>query len=174
MRLALFFLFVSYISVNAQRKDIEVDIGDSFPAFELKNLNNKTVTLEDLKGKVIFLNTWFNGCKPCVEEMPELNKLSNKYKDRVLFLSMTLDNKEETKEFLKTHPYNFEHLVDAESFLKDVLGSKAYPRNIIIDRNGKIQFITYGLPHIKRPEDKEPIMSDFTFFEKPLLKVLSL
>ncbi|WP_378183600.1 TlpA family protein disulfide reductase [Aquimarina sp. SS2-1] len=173
MRFILFILLTGTISLYAQRADINVKVGDPFPPFELKNLNNKTITLDDLKGKVIFLNTWFNGCKPCVEEMPELNKLREKYKDQVIFLSMTLDSKEETKQFLKTHDYNFEHLVDAEPFLKNVLGSKAFPRNIIIDKNTIIRNIDYGLPHIKNPGEEELKMADYTFFEASLLEVLS-
>src|SRR5689334_7495974 len=49
------------------------------PAFALKNLQGKTVRLEDYKGKIVVVNFWATWCVPCQQEMPELVKMQKKY-----------------------------------------------------------------------------------------------
>lgn len=50
------------------------------PPFSVTDINGNEYSLESLKGKIIVLNFWFVECKPCVQEMPELNELVEIYK----------------------------------------------------------------------------------------------
>jgi thiol-disulfide isomerase/thioredoxin len=49
------------------------------PALALKDLNGKTVSLEEYRGKVVLLDFWATWCSPCVAAMPKLQKLHDKY-----------------------------------------------------------------------------------------------
>ena len=49
--------------------------GKPLPDFVFKDILGNTYTPEDIKGKVVVINFWFMSCAPCIEEMPELNKI---------------------------------------------------------------------------------------------------
>ncbi|WP_298512660.1 TlpA disulfide reductase family protein [uncultured Kordia sp.] len=142
----------------------------AFPDFRLRNLAGKKVTAKDLKGKVTFINLWFVDCVPCRREMPILNKLQEKYKDKVDFRSITFDSKEEVTTFLKTNTYNFDHLVSAKSFLKNDLGVKAYPKIIIVNTDGIVEYIGPGIPPTFNKQTKE--VKDFTEKDLEYLEVI--
>lgn len=131
-----------------------------FPDFKLRNVEGKKVTEKDLKGKITFVNLWFVNCVPCRREMPLLNKLHKKYKGKVDFKSITYDSKESVKTFLKTNDYTFEHLVGATSFLKNKLGVQAYPKILIVNKDGIIEYIGPGIPPTFDKETKK--VKDFT------------
>ncbi|WP_430409476.1 TlpA family protein disulfide reductase [Kordia sp.] len=131
-----------------------------FPDFKLRNLEGKKVTEKDFKGKITFINLWFVNCVPCRREMPLLNIIHKKYKDQVDFRSITFDSKEKVAQFLKTTTYTFDHLVNAKAFLKNDLGVKAYPKIIIVDKNGIIQYIGAGIPPTFDKKTKK--IQDFT------------
>ncbi len=146
-----------------------------FPDFKLRNLAGKKVTEKDLKGKITFFNLWFVNCVPCRREMPLLNILHEKYKDKIDFRSITFDSKENVKQFLKTNAYTFDHLVSAKSFLKNDLGVQAYPKIIIVDENGVISYIGAGVPPTfdkKTKKIKEFTEDDLAYLEAILDELL--
>lgn len=49
------------------------------PDFTLEDLSGKTISLESLRGKVVFLNFWATWCPPCVVEMPSMEKLHKEF-----------------------------------------------------------------------------------------------
>jgi thiol-disulfide isomerase/thioredoxin len=54
--------------------------GYSPPDFTLPTLDGGSITLSDLKGKVVLINFWTTWCPPCREEMPSLEKLYRHFK----------------------------------------------------------------------------------------------
>src|SRR5262249_14844611 len=52
--------------------------------FQVSGRDNRPLNLADFKGKVVFLNFWATWCKPCEEEMPGMERLYQKFKDRGL------------------------------------------------------------------------------------------
>jgi thiol-disulfide isomerase/thioredoxin len=117
-----------------------------FPIFNLNTLFDGKFDSEKLKGKPTLINFWFTKCAPCIDEMPVLNKIKEKYKEDFNFIAITYEKKEDVVKFLKKHPFEFEHLVDAEDFT-DQLGIKAYPMNLFLDRNGILKYIKNGIPY---------------------------
>lgn len=117
-----------------------------FPKFDLNTLSDKNFSSEQLKGKPTMINFWFTKCAPCIDEMPILNKIMEKYKDEFNFIAITYEKKEDVQAFLKKHPFSFEHLVNAAKFT-DQLGMKAYPMNLFLDKNGVLKFVEGGIPY---------------------------
>ncbi len=147
-------------------------VGKDFPGFELSTLSGEAISSEALKGKVLFINLWFTACVPCIEEMPELNKLKEKYEDKVEFYAITFDDAERVKRFLEKRDFNFDHIVGADSFLNNTLQNKSYPLNLIIDRDGVIQYVNGGIPFTKNKETGEmEILTDF--FDAPLNEIIA-
>lgn len=128
-------------------------LGRAFAPFKLKTINNRKISLGDLQGKPTFINFWFTGCKPCIEEMPELNKIKNQLQDSVNFLAITFDSKEKVKRFLEKHPFGFVHIVNAKEFI-DELQMRAFPTNIFLDKNGIVTNVEIGSPAILAKKDK--------------------
>ena len=113
------------------------------PLFNLTSLDGKKFELTALRGKIVVLNFWFTGCIPCVAEMPELNKLVEKFKnDDVVFIAPTLDAKSVLPAFLVKHPFEYSVVPSAGNLIvntyRDGTGTVAFPVNIIIDQEGKI------------------------------------
>lgn len=129
-------------------------LNKKFPAKTLYDLNDNEIKLENLKGKPVVINFWFTRCKPCVEEIPILNKLVEKYSDKIHFISITPDNKETILPFLKDHDFNYKHLVNAKNFMHEI-GLNAYPKNVFIDKNGIVKRIKNGIPYIQINEKRE-------------------
>ena len=59
-----------------------VAIGATGPDFTLKDKDGKEVKLSDYRGKLVFLNFWATYCVPCIDEMPSMHTLNQRFKDR--------------------------------------------------------------------------------------------
>ena len=115
------------------------------PKFRLQTLTGETFDSEKLKGKSTMINFWFASCPPCINEMPYLNKIEEKYKNQFNFIAITYEKKEKVNSFLGKHDYNFNHLIDAKTYIKE-LGLKAYPMNLFLDKNGVVRYIKSAIP----------------------------
>jgi thiol-disulfide isomerase/thioredoxin len=119
-------------------------VGEKLKNFKGITYDGIEKSIEDYKGRILVINFWFNKCKPCIKEMPLLNKVVQEYKDKgVLFLSITYNSKKEVSEFTNTHQFDFEKITDAQSII-DLYGVSTYPTTIIIDRENTIRFIKIG------------------------------
>lgn len=145
-------------------------IDKEFPFPNLKTLDNKKIGINDLKGKPTLINFWFTTCKPCIEEMPVLNKIKNKFKDSVNFIAVNYEQTKKVRAFLLKHKYNFIQIANAEKFT-DSLEMTSFPVNIFLDRNGKVIRIENGIPYIQG-KNKKLVMGDGKDFEETLRKLL--
>jgi peroxiredoxin len=108
------------------------------PSFRLKDLDGEEVTLEDHRGKIIFLHFWATWCMPCREEIASIKKLSTEFKDRD-FIILTVDVKEGSKKvraFQKEFKLNFPILLDSEGRVCSRYGVRLLPTVYLIDREG--------------------------------------
>lgn len=120
-------------------------IGAQAVDFVLEDMKGKKHILSELKGKVVVLNFWFIECKPCVMEMPELNDLVTEFKGKeVIFLAIAVNKKEQLKKFLKTTDFSYKVLPNGQS-VSDSYGVKGFPTNLIIDKNGIVQYVSTGI-----------------------------
>jgi thiol-disulfide isomerase/thioredoxin len=121
---------------------------ERFPVadFEAKDLSGKTWKLSDLKGKVTFVNVWTTWCGPCRAEMPLIEKLKERWKDRPdrVVLTISADSHRILAEsFIKEHKYTFPVIFGketAEKFFPPI----AFPQNWLIDAQGRR--LDYQLP----------------------------
>lgn len=116
--------------------------------FQLQDQYGNTHTLEDYKGKTIFLNFWATWCPPCRAEMPDIQKLYETY-DRegeealiVLGVAAPQMGQEKTEEeiqaFLEENGYTYPVLMDTTGELFYSYGIQAFPTTFMIDRDGNI------------------------------------
>jgi len=160
-----------------EAKEVEVNgfdpdkyIDKEFPFPNLNTLENKTISINKLKGKPTLINFWFTTCKPCIEEMPILNRIKALFKDSVNFIAVNYEASKKVRQFLKIHKYNFVQIADAKKFT-DTLEMTSFPVSIFLDKNGKVIRIENGIPYIL-DKTKKMRMGDGKDFEKTLRKLL--
>jgi len=110
----------------------------AMPAFELADLTGKTWRLKNLEGKSVLINVWATWCGPCQAELPKLQKLYEKVKDRSDLQIVTLDIDQDlglVAPFVKEKGFTFP-VVPAYSFVLSLLDSVAIPQNWILDPKG--------------------------------------
>lgn len=119
-------------------------IGKTAETFKEFNIKNEKIDTEKLSGDVIVYNFWFTTCAPCKAEIPKLNQVKAKYKDKnVHFISIALDPEYKITPFLETTPLDYEIIPDGQ-WIAEKFGVTAYPTNIIVDKKGIIQFCELG------------------------------
>jgi thiol-disulfide isomerase/thioredoxin len=130
---------------NNQRHEKNELIGkEAFP-FSVTDISGNNYTLEKLKGKVIVINFWFVECKPCVMEIPDLNKLVEKYKGKdVVFLGFATNDKSKIESFLKTKTFKYNIIANSKE-IADLYKTTLFPTHIIIDSNSIISQAITGL-----------------------------
>jgi thiol-disulfide isomerase/thioredoxin len=117
------------------------------PEFELVDLSGKTWRLKELNGKAVLINVWATWCGPCQVELPHIQKLYQKVKDRLDLQILTLNDDENSgliEPFLNEHGYSFP-VLPAYGFISNVFASSfGIPQTWIIDSQGRWQWTEVG------------------------------
>ena len=111
------------------------------PDFSLEGLNVKTVQLSALKGNVIFLNFWATWCDPCKDEIPSMEALYQRYREKdfvLLAISVEEKNPEPARKFIQKHRYRLPVLLDPAGKTLDLFEIHRIPATVIIDKKGRI------------------------------------
>jgi thiol-disulfide isomerase/thioredoxin len=115
--------------------------GSDAPGFTLLNKKGEKVSLKDFRGKYVYLDFMASWCGPCLAEMKEIADLKKKYGDKVIFISISLDEKiEDFKKFCDKNPkYDWVMLhFGADKSVKDRYYVKALPTYYFINQEGKL------------------------------------
>ena len=115
----------------------------SLSSLEMADLEGKVRTVGSLQGEWTVLNFWATWCAPCVEEMPELQRIESEYSSRgVVVLGLGIDNVTAMRRFKDEYRIRFPLLAAGSggSELARQLGnaSGALPFTVLVDRNGRV------------------------------------
>ena len=110
------------------------------------DLGTSSVTLSDLRSRVVLINFWASWCIPCEQEAPELEATWRAYKDRgVVFLGVNwVDNEADALDFLKRHGITYANGPDRGTKIGPLYRITGLPETFIVDRDGSIQFFRIG------------------------------
>ena len=128
-------------------KDL-LSVGTVAPSFTLKDIDGKSVSLSDFRGKQVVLHFWASWCPDCREETPQL-KAAQAAADpsKVVFVSVSFDRKVEAFEaYVRDNALGGVQLFDASGKKESVVGTsyhvKWIPATYLIGPDGRIQFAT--------------------------------
>ena len=164
MRLMLSLAAVLALSVGALSMHRTVDQVDSsqesepraMPAISLQDMDGKTIKADQFKNSVVVFDFWATWCGPCITEIPFLNRLQEKYKDRgvkVVGVTLASGDAGEVKPFVSRFKMAYPVLMgnDDQAYELNIMG---FPTTYIVDRDGKVfqKYIGSGPSKAQRME----------------------
>ncbi|MFL1895029.1 TlpA family protein disulfide reductase [Aquimarina sp. 2-A2] len=152
---------IAQIRNNQNNQDVPVTSNLIKADLKLKLIDRdgNSSSLEDFKGKVIFLNFWATWCPPCVAEMPSIDMLYEEMGDEVAFVMLSFDDDfEKAKDFDKRKGYNLP-IYAPGSNLPAMFQSSALPTTYIIDAAGNLAFTHKGMANYGTDEFREFLRS---------------
>ncbi len=142
-------IFIGLISCNEKGKEKNKDeqfvptiVESETDKIKLTDLDSKPIDLNQYRGKTIFINFWATWCKPCLQEMPSIQKAQEQLKnENIVYLFASDEAVEQIEKFKTNHQYPF-HYVRAENM--EALNIMALPTTYIFNPQGKLVFSEMG------------------------------
>ncbi|MGH7468484.1 MAG: peroxiredoxin family protein [Longimicrobiales bacterium] len=127
-----------------------IEKGSLAPAYSAPALDGQPVALADFKGKVVLLNVWATWCRPCVQEMPALERIFRELAPEGLaVVAVSVDAPVggfdsmgnaggDIRAFVREYDLSFTILHDARRRVQPLFGLFGLPTTVVIDRSGRI------------------------------------
>jgi cytochrome c biogenesis protein CcmG, thiol:disulfide interchange protein DsbE len=146
---------------SEQSESAPVAAGNQAANFKLEALDGHTVSLDSLRGKVIFLNVWATWCEPCREEMPSMQTLYEDFKSNkdfvMLAVSQDIKGRSTVAPYVEKNGFRFTILLDPENKISSSYDMSGVPETFIIDRTGKIVAHHMGAFDWSRPDVRDAL-----------------
>jgi thiol-disulfide isomerase/thioredoxin len=116
------------------------------PGFELKTIDGEVVGLADLEGKVAVINFWGIWCGWCVIELPDFQKIHERYANDPAVSILTInsgDNPDEVPPWMEEKGFTFPVLFD-DGYVNSAAGINLFPTTWFLDRQGRLAFEKEG------------------------------
>lgn len=147
-KILFFFIILPLINLAQDNRGYIINIGDDAPRFKTTTSSGNIFDLEKEIGKVIMLQFTASWCSVCIKEMPFIeNEIWNLYKDRDDFCLVGIDRGEDIEtieKLINKTKITYPICLDKESKIFELYAEKkaGITRNVIIDKNGKVVFLT--------------------------------
>jgi len=141
--IAVAFLIVQGI-LTANRSSPYLPKGSPAPDFTFQKFGGGTVSLAELRGKIVLLDFWATWCPPCVAEMPVLIQLAKQYESKgVVFVAANRDDAHEARAAVGRYSARkLPEVAQYTAFADDVTTDKylvvSLPTLYVIDREGRV------------------------------------
>src|SRR5215471_4494236 len=136
--LLMFFICLKMASAFAQ----EVSSARTpAPGWKLTDLNSRSVSFSDFRGRVVILDFWATWCVPCRVEIPHFVELQKQYGAKglaVIGVSLDEQGPDAVKRFVKQFEVNYSIVIGNEKIAEKYGGIVALPTTFVIDRKGRI------------------------------------
>lgn len=123
--------------------------------FSGKTSKGEDFSLEGYRDKVVLVNIWATWCKPCVMELPELQKLHHAHGENFVVVGINVDKPRlhpKMHNMIAEHDIDYPVVLDPDGQSLQTFGVQGYPTSVLIDRNGVVRWRREG---IIQPTDAE-------------------
>jgi peroxiredoxin len=116
------------------------------PDFTLRQIDGPNLRLGEQRGRVVMVNFWATWCGPCRQEMPQLDRLYQKYKSSgfVLLGVNVDDDARKAADVAAKLGVTFPVLLDTDKAVSRLYDLSTMPSTVIIDRDGKVRYLHRG------------------------------
>lgn len=125
-----------------------VEVGAAMPGYRALSIDGDSVSLADIRGKVVLLNVWATWCHPCRDEIPELREVHARYRDRGLELvGVSVDAggaQQQVREFMKEFEMTYAVWLDPDERISTQFLIFGVPTTFLIDRGGVLRWRKTG------------------------------
>ncbi len=154
--LVLFFLSIFSFGVLAQD-------GQKAPDFSLENLEGETITFNEARGEnVVLISFWATWCKPCMEELPEVEKIYSELGEKGLkAFAISVDGERsvaKVEPFVKSKKMTIPVLLDTNGDVARLFYAKDVPHTVLIDQSGNVVYSHSGYKKGDEIQLKEKIL----------------
>lgn len=149
LALGIVVVFTGFVAVQLFKRNATQPASGPAPDFTLRlfegydgGLGTSSVTLSDLRGRVVLINFWASWCIPCEQEAPELEATWRAYWDRgVVFLGVDwVDNEADALAYLKRFDITYANGPDIGTKIGPLYRITGVPETFIVDRDGNVVF----------------------------------
>lgn len=113
--------------------------GRQTPDFTVTDLQGRSLSLRELRGKAVLINFWSTNCPACIIEMPSLSKLNRRMAGQPFqILAVTADSRRTVEKFLKQMPLDLPIYLDIHHEAHNRFGVYLFPESYIIAPDGKV------------------------------------
>lgn len=148
---AITFFALLFIAIQSQALELD----GPAPDFTLSSNQENNIRLSDLRGQVVMINFWATWCGPCLQEMPLLDELYQKYQSAgFTLLGINVeseDDRPKINEMMEELQVSFPILFDVDSIASQLYNVDAMPSTIFVDREGNFRYLHRGY----KPGDEE-------------------
>jgi thiol-disulfide isomerase/thioredoxin len=131
-------------------------VGAVMPPYSAELLGGGKFNVEAQKGNVTLLNIWATWCPPCRAEIPDLQKLHDRYSSRgfnVVGVSVDAEGaSQEVRDFVREKAMRYPVVLDPEGALADMFETPVIPMSVLVDREGKVVWVHQGTVSHDDPE----------------------
>lgn len=116
------------------------------PAYSIRTLDGHVLTDQDLRGRVVLLDFWATWCGPCLQALPDLERLQERMEgEPFVMVSISADRDQGVLEaFLAEEDLNGHQAWDGAQGLRSLFGVQSYPTYIVVGPEGRILYRDSG------------------------------
>ncbi|WP_422008036.1 TlpA disulfide reductase family protein [Roseivirga pacifica] len=141
------FIIATIVACSSPKED------SFFEKLDLKDMAGNAITLDELEGKLVFINLWATYCKPCLKEMPSIDRAKTILeKEGYLFIAVSDEEQSKIQKFVDRFDYSFQ-FAQYELGIGG-LGVYALPASYIVNDKGEMLYKHVGA---KEWDDEENI-----------------
>jgi len=145
IRIAIFLILAASIAFAASFASA-AESGAPAPALSLPTASGETVALDQLKGKVVYVDFWASWCAPCRKSFPWMAEMQKKYgPSGFTVVAVNVDKKRpDAERFLQATPAQFTVVYDPAGTTPAAWNVKAMPTSYVIDAKGNVAMVESG------------------------------
>ena len=138
--------FIQYSALALALAINGVAAAEQAPDFTLKAIDGNNLRLAEQRGDIMLINFWASWCGPCIQEMPQLDKLAQKYQPlgvQVWGVNVESDSSA-AKAYLNMVSVGFPIWLDQDNAVSKAYQVEAMPTTVILDKDGQVRSVHRG------------------------------
>jgi cytochrome c biogenesis protein CcmG, thiol:disulfide interchange protein DsbE len=137
------------------------EVGEPAPPFSLTTGRGETISLPDLRGRVVYVDFWASWCAPCRRSFPWMNEMQQRYGDRGLtIIAINVDRRRaDAEQFLQINTARFAVVYDERGAMPQAYSVKGMPSSYLIDARGTVIDVEIGFRDDRKGAIEDQIRS---------------